>query len=107
MHTVLVFASEPAVASIAKLVAPLSKISKDLIQVALILPTSASKCDIGDISAAIDHKFNDSEGHAYGGYGLKPGEQEPWVVVVRPDAMIGAFVKSTGGVEKYLSLVFG
>ena len=107
VHTVLVFAANSPGASTSRLLAPFSKIPKELVQFALILPPAASESEVGNSPVNMSFAFSDCEGHAYNEYGLKPDGKEPWMVIVRPDAMIGAFVKSAEGVEKYFSLVFG
>ena len=104
-HTVLLFTSDPSGASVSSLLAPFSEVPKDLIQVVLILPPEVSTRNVS-APVNISYVFRDSEGHAYNGYGLKPGGEEIWAVIVRPDGMIGAFAKTVEGVEKYRSLVF-
>lgn len=104
-HTALIFTSDPSGASVSNLLAPFSKVPKEFFQFALVIP-SGTEGNVESVLAGVSHTFIDSEGHAYSGYGLRPSEEEMWVVIVRPDGMIGAFAKSTEGLEKYLSLVF-
>lgn len=101
-HTVLLFSSgdlqdvQPFVEAVVKL--PL-----DLFKIGIIVPAGASVK--GDLSRHVDFILEDTKGYAKEDYGLKE-VTAPTAVIVRPDAMIGAFATSSRGVEKYLSAVF-
>ncbi len=47
--------------------------------------------------------LRDASGHAFKEYGLSPDAIH--VVIVRPDGVIGAFVKGTEGVNKYFNTI--
>ncbi|KAL5507680.1 hypothetical protein ACEPAH_5298 [Sanghuangporus vaninii] len=106
VHTVLVFTAELSAGSIANVLAPFSRIPKELVQIVFILPSGASSPGVDHPSLNIKYTFCDAQGHAYKGYGLQPGEKETTVVIIRPDAVVGAFARTSEGIEKYLSLVF-
>ncbi|KAL5529838.1 hypothetical protein ACEPAF_6095 [Sanghuangporus sanghuang] len=106
VHTVLVFTAEPSAGSIANVLAPFSRIPKELVQIAFILPSGVSSPRVDHPSLNIKHTFCDAQGHAYKGYGLQPGEKETTVVIIRPDGVVGAFARTSEGIKKYLSLVF-
>ncbi|KAL5527978.1 hypothetical protein ACEPAG_6779 [Sanghuangporus baumii] len=106
VHTVLVFTAELSAGSITNVLAPFSKVPKELVQIAFILPSGVSSPHVDLPSLNIKHTFFDAQGHAYKGYGLQPGEKEMTVVIIRPDAVVGAFARTSEGIEKYLSLVF-
>ncbi|KAL5527177.1 hypothetical protein ACEPAG_5968 [Sanghuangporus baumii] len=71
-----------------------------LIRAAVIVPKDSSSA----VGKDVDVVLADKEGHAYKGYGIEKDANV--VVIVRPDAMIGAFAVSSGGVERYLTKVF-
>lgn len=54
---------------------------------------------------AVDYVFEDREGLAYAGYGVDRKADIPSVVIVRPDAMVGAYVHTVQGVEVYSGLL--
>lgn len=102
-HTILLFSPSLSEEKIPALLVPLQKLEKNLFQVAIILNSES----IIDDSISLHHTvFKDAGGHAFSGYGIKDIREEPLAVVVRPDAMIGAFIRSASGLEEYLSNVF-
>ena len=102
-HTILLFSPSLSEEKIPALLVPLQKLEKNLFQVAVILNSES----IIDDSISLHHTvFKDAGGHAFSGYGIKDIREEPLAVVVRPDAMIGAFIRSASGLEEYLSNVF-
>ncbi|EJC99073.1 uncharacterized protein FOMMEDRAFT_161305 [Fomitiporia mediterranea MF3/22] len=105
IHTVLLFVADgPAVEQARAIISPFSSIDPGLIQKVLVLPAGTDPSNIS--TREMKHVVVDSEGHAFTNYGVDPSESSPTVVVVRPDAMIGAFLKTEAGARKYLSLVF-
>ncbi|KAI5121033.1 hypothetical protein M0805_008609 [Coniferiporia weirii] len=105
-HTVLVFSPLRSMENIQAMLGPFKALTPGLVQVALILPALTSN-DASIPSVDVDYVFEDTKGYAHTGYGISAEDDEPTVVVIRPDGMIGAFVRTAVGVEKYLSTVFG
>ncbi|EJC99069.1 uncharacterized protein FOMMEDRAFT_170810 [Fomitiporia mediterranea MF3/22] len=106
MHTVLLFVTDQSLLGQARaIIAPFSLIDSELIQKVLVLTSGvdASSKTVSDMTYVVV----DSEGHAFANYGVDPSDRSPTVVVIRPDAMIGAFLKTEAGTNKYLSSVFG
>ncbi|KAI5120175.1 hypothetical protein M0805_008441 [Coniferiporia weirii] len=99
-HTILVFSADATL--FLELRRALKRLPGDLVRTLLIVP-SASSLLSGEGSGA-DLVLEDREGHAFRGYGV---EGIADVVVVRPDGMIGAFVKGSKGVESYFTKVLG
>ncbi|KAL5508462.1 hypothetical protein ACEPAH_6081 [Sanghuangporus vaninii] len=98
-HISLVFSSDQ---SFIKAVQDVLKVLPDgLIRTVLIVPQDASISSVGE---DVDLVLDDKEGHAYKGYGIEKDANV--VMIVRPDAMIGAFAVSLSGVERYLNKVF-
>ncbi|EJC99072.1 uncharacterized protein FOMMEDRAFT_113673 [Fomitiporia mediterranea MF3/22] len=105
MHTTLLFvADQSLIEQASAIITPFSSIDPGLIQKVLVLPAGT---DASNISAS-DARYIvvDSQGHAFTNYGVDPSESSPTVVVVRPDAVIGAFLRTEAGTRKYLSTVF-
>ncbi|KAF7292762.1 FAD-binding-3 domain-containing protein [Mycena indigotica] len=97
-HTLLLFGSVDA----PSILAIVGRIPVKLVNVILLLPQG--NCHRSDVELDGILVLHDSGGHAYIGYGLAPGDST--VVVVRPDAMVGAVVPDAAGVEQYLEKVF-
>ncbi|KDQ08401.1 hypothetical protein BOTBODRAFT_148729 [Botryobasidium botryosum FD-172 SS1] len=56
-------------------------------------------------SAQASYKiFEDKDGHARKGYDV--GDDGTWIVIVRPDGVVGAIVKGSEGVKSYFSGIF-
>ncbi|KAH8110165.1 FAD binding domain-containing protein [Phellopilus nigrolimitatus] len=104
VHTALVFAPRSAGAA-QPLLDALRGLQAGLLRTALVLPAGAPR--EGVPSANVDLAFEDTEGHAFGGYGLDATGDAPTVVLVRPDGMVGAFARSAAGIKDYLSAVYG
>ncbi|EJC98969.1 uncharacterized protein FOMMEDRAFT_113569 [Fomitiporia mediterranea MF3/22] len=105
MHTVLLFVADQSLVEQAHtIIAPLSSIDGGLIQKVLVFPAGV---DASNFSTS-DMKYIvvDLEGHAFTNYGVNRLDGSPTVVIVRPDAMIGAFLKTEAGTRKYISAVF-
>lgn len=68
----------------------------------LIIPSGSSVESYETTS--FEYVLRDTENHAHQGYGVD--QATPAVVIVRPDAHIGAFCTSTAGVGNYISRVF-
>ncbi|EJC98844.1 uncharacterized protein FOMMEDRAFT_113384 [Fomitiporia mediterranea MF3/22] len=103
-HTVLLFVADQSQVEQARaIISPFSSIDTGLIQGILVFPADT---DASNISGSdMEFVVVDSEGHAFTNYGINT-EGLPTVVVVRPDAIIGAFLKAEAGTRKYLSAVF-
>ena len=101
-HTVLIFAPVHAFEAVQEIIGALEKYPRGLVRPVLILPKNARSEGLG-ISEDIV-VLQDAEGHAYTGYGLP--EDILSVAIVRPDGVIGAFVKGTAGADRYFSLIF-
>ncbi|KAL5488260.1 hypothetical protein ACEPAI_6368 [Sanghuangporus weigelae] len=98
-HIALLFSSDQSFVKSAQNM--LRVLPEGLISTVVIVPkdsTSAVGKDVVDVVLA------DKEGHAYKGYGIE--KDATVVVIVRPDAMVGAFAVSSAGVERYLTKVF-
>ncbi|KAI5119306.1 hypothetical protein M0805_008221 [Coniferiporia weirii] len=102
VHSVLVFSADTALFLELKRV--LKRLPANLVQTLLIVPNT-NALPGGDGSKA-DLVLEDKEGHAYRGYGYGVDDSAK-IVVVRPDGMIGAFAKGSGGVEGYFTEVLG
>ncbi|KDQ06117.1 hypothetical protein BOTBODRAFT_141286 [Botryobasidium botryosum FD-172 SS1] len=57
-------------------------------------------------AGAAHKKLVDSDGHAGRSYQMREDEDGIWIVIVRPDGVIGAIVKGKEGIEKYFSGIF-
>ncbi|KAH8110153.1 FAD binding domain-containing protein [Phellopilus nigrolimitatus] len=104
MHTALVFSPRSA-GEAQPLLDALQGLQPGLFRKVLILPAGTSGKDVP--SAGVYLVFEDTEGHAFGGYGLDAAGDKTTVVLVRPDGMVGAFATSATGIEDYLSVAYG
>ncbi|KAJ6569265.1 FAD binding domain-containing protein [Mycena capillaripes] len=93
MHTVLLFGHGDE-ANVAEVLAGLPK---DAVRAVEVLAP-------GQRTAGSVLVLEDQAGHAYAGYGMNANE--PTVVVVRPDGVVGAVVSSVEGVEQYFKKIF-
>ncbi|TFK73744.1 hypothetical protein BDN72DRAFT_875643 [Pluteus cervinus] len=77
------------------------KPKKDLFETVLVLRDSLTQVANPD---SFDSIIHDIDGHASHAYGIQRG----WatIVVIRPDAYIGAILHDTTGLQKYLETVF-
>ncbi|EJD01753.1 uncharacterized protein FOMMEDRAFT_126912 [Fomitiporia mediterranea MF3/22] len=108
-HTALIFTSNPSDATTREVLDSMTKLHSGLVRTSLILPKDSSYTAKDISSPGIDFVFKDTEGHAYTGYGINGNgelEKATTVVIVRPDAVVGAFAMSKAGVDRYLSTVF-
>ncbi|KAI0032218.1 FAD binding domain-containing protein [Vararia minispora EC-137] len=91
-HTVIVF--DLALATgVSKIVAGYPG---DAIRTVIVQPT-------GENAAAVSGVLVDTMGHAARAYDVDTGVK---VVVIRPDGVVGALLKTNSGVEKYFSKIF-
>ncbi|KAI5117285.1 hypothetical protein M0805_009181 [Coniferiporia weirii] len=81
----------------------LKRLPENLVQT-LVIVSSTNALNPSVAGPKADLVLEDKEGHAYRGYGV---DDIAKVVVVRPDGMIGAFAKGSGGVKSYFKKVLG
>ena len=93
-HTVLVL--DPALQESA--FAAISSYPKDVIRMAVVFPKSVKVQAIDEGMA-----FCDSEGHTHRAYSTELGTK---VVIVRPEGVVGALLRSTEDIAKYFSRIF-
>lgn len=111
-HTVLVSVTPESAGGLASVLAPLKDTNAELIKANVVRIVYIFAKDIGrnlvETVVTEDGKqgYIDAGGHAFVGYGIDPTSSTSTAVVVRPDGMIGAFVISAKGVEKYIRTVF-
>lgn len=103
-HTALIFATPASAQDALTLLATTEAFRTCGLRKILILP-KGSAADADWDTAGVD-VLEDSEGHAFEGYGIKSDATSPTLVIVRPDGMIGAFVTSEAGAKKYINVVF-
>lgn len=102
-HTILLF--DPTIEQVHETTSRLPKAARKAFRVVVILSSdhSAGSFSGSDVSD-IDHILLDTNGHAHTAYlPVKAGFP---VIVVRPDSVIGAVVKGSAGIDKYLAVVF-
>lgn len=104
-HTALLFASDLAQAKstveVLKASAPAGTV-----HTVLVLPKEYDASDVEALKATpVDAIVVDSNGHAHTYY--PPAGAGFTTIVVRPDGVVGAVVKSTDGLKTYLKGVFG
>ncbi|KAF8178144.1 FAD binding domain-containing protein [Mycena galopus ATCC 62051] len=92
MHTVLLFGGD-ARAEV------LDRLPKEAVRAVRLLPQGQTVGDAATSALVLE----DRDGHAYAGYGLGP--DEPTVVIVRPDGVVGAVVAGAEGVESYFEKI--
>lgn len=103
-HVALVFASSASIKKALALLTPLNRTASNDFRRLLVLPKCGAKdagLDLSGVEAVVD-----SEGHAFASYGIQSDGTAPMVVIVRPDAMVGAFALTEAGVENYMKAVF-
>ena len=101
-HSVLVFANKYEEDSALALSAVINRLpGKTTIRSVLILPAESN---VNQVRTVYDEVLIDSGNHAYAAYGL-PSDQS-YIVVVRPDGVIGARVHEIAGVERYFQKIF-
>lgn len=101
-HSVLVFAEKYEENLALELSSVINQVSgKTTIRSVLILPPESN---VVNQTGYYDEVFIDSGNHGYTGYGL-PNRQS-WIVVVRPDGVVGARVQDVAGVKRYFQTIF-
>lgn len=106
-HTVLVFASSEA--KINTFASALNNVPAEVVQSAVIIPqeTPVREQDLETEftwTSKVDHALKDCDAHMYRAY-RPEGSQDEVAVIVRPDDIIGAIVKSGEGITKYFSKI--
>ncbi|EIW80670.1 hypothetical protein CONPUDRAFT_57524 [Coniophora puteana RWD-64-598 SS2] len=96
-HTALVFSPDVQTAvELVRLLEAYAAIARTVV----VLPAATS----GGASIASARVLVDKEGYAHNHYLVK---DEPRVVIVRPDGVVGAIVAGSSGVQKYFGLIQG
>ncbi|KAI5117949.1 hypothetical protein M0805_004714 [Coniferiporia weirii] len=101
VHTILVFSSDTTFVRDVNEVA--QKLPAQLVRTLALIP-AGTETQTPVEGPMVDLVLEDSEGHAFTGYELDSTTST--VVIVRPDAMIGAFVKEPAGINRYFSMIF-
>ncbi|KAJ7252731.1 FAD binding domain-containing protein [Mycena haematopus] len=98
-HTVLIFSGQASrFTAVIRLLAPLAP---QTIQCVVVVRAQATT--LAGQQGLADWVLEDRAGHAYNTYALRDGCD---IVVVRPDGLIGAIVRSRGGLQRYFKGVF-
>ncbi|KAF9263188.1 hypothetical protein L218DRAFT_1077428 [Marasmius fiardii PR-910] len=101
VHTVLVFdGHEEGCVSVLE---QLSRCPRGTVQSVVLHPKSSAP--VAGAAGRADRVLEDRDGFAYGNYRIE-GDNVKRVVVVRPDAYIGALVEGNEGLERYFSGIF-
>jgi len=100
-HSVLVFTKKYEEHLALALSSVINRLPEKTVRSVLILPFESNVQDLGSV---YDEVLIDSGGHAYGGYGL-PNDDQSYIVVVRPDGVVGARVREVAGVERYFQKI--
>ncbi|KAF7792784.1 hypothetical protein EIP86_003883 [Pleurotus ostreatoroseus] len=98
-HTPLVFATDTNVAE--HILHELHRYPEGSMKKIVILPRGAAHTSV----SGADLTLIDKEGHAYEAY--PPAGEGYHAIVVRPDGVIGAVVRSAAGVKRYFDGIFG
>jgi hypothetical protein len=101
-HSVLVFTKKYEEDLTLALSSVINRLPEKTVRSVLILPSESNVKELGSV---YDEVLIDSGGHAYGGYGL-PIDDQSYIVVVRPDGVVGARVNEVAGVERYFQKIF-
>ncbi|KAF4620929.1 hypothetical protein D9613_000933 [Agrocybe pediades] len=103
-HTVLIFAGVSANAA-SEMRDVLQQLPAGTVRSILVLPKDTEGSSASDLAAKglFDQVIIDTEGYAYSGYHVK---EEPSVIVVRPDGIVGARVRGEAGLKKYFQNIF-
>ncbi|KAF5350212.1 hypothetical protein D9758_007860 [Tetrapyrgos nigripes] len=102
VHTVIVFAGATGTDEQDAVLKAVTQYPKGTVQTVVVYPTSSSAMD--SLSAQADYVLVDCEGHAYKNYVVSDTELS--VVVVRPDAYIGALILQRDSLESYFKNIF-
>ena len=102
-HPVLVFTKKYEEHSALALTSVINRLPGKTVRSILILP---SQSDVNELQVGVvyDEVYIDSGDHAYAAYNL-PSDQS-WIVVVRPDGVVGARVHGVDGIERYFQKIF-
>lgn len=103
-HTVLLF--NPTIEQVQVTTSLLPKAVREAFRVVVILsPGLDATAYTDDKVSGVDYILLDTKGHANAAY--YPVQAGFSTIVVRPDGVLGAVVKDSEGIEKYLSIFFG
>ena len=102
-HTAFIFDGRVDKSDSYPLIQATGTLPAETFQKVYIIP-STSNLGVDDAPGNADYVLKDEQGYAFKHFGLS--EQGTSVVIVRPDAMVGAFALTEGGVEQYVSAVF-
>nr|GAT46732.1 predicted protein [Mycena chlorophos] len=98
-HSLLIFNDNPNRCSSAMRL--LGSFPRDAVQAVIVLRPQAQLSP--EVSAVADWVIEDHNGHAYSAYSLR---EDCDIVVVRPDGLIGAILRSGKGLLRYFDAVF-
>ncbi|KDQ12569.1 hypothetical protein BOTBODRAFT_56631 [Botryobasidium botryosum FD-172 SS1] len=105
LHTALIFAQQdgsinPDILRAFDSYNALAHTNSPLVQAIVLYPSAPPSHSRGNLPAS--KALVDRDGHAYGGYAI--GADGPaYVVIVRPDGVVGAIVAGADGIERYFS----
>ncbi|KAH7914816.1 FAD binding domain-containing protein [Hygrophoropsis aurantiaca] len=99
-HTVIIFTDNSTHAQ--SIVSALKRYPSDIVSPTIVYPRGWSRGHETEIAAAL--QVIDGEGHAYQGYNVVMERTK--IVVVRPDGVVGALVRSVDGLERYFGQIF-
>jgi hypothetical protein len=107
-HTAIIFLPSTDDANGAKTLADaLLTFPRGMINVLVILPADVTTNIPASFAplAAVGPVLSDSRGYAFSSYGIHASG--PTVVIVRPDAYVGAYTQGIEAITKYRDMVFG
>ncbi|KDQ12566.1 hypothetical protein BOTBODRAFT_176256 [Botryobasidium botryosum FD-172 SS1] len=105
LHTALVFAQQdgsinPDILRALDSYNALTHANSPLVQAITLYPSAPPSHLRGNLPAS--KALVDRDGHAYGGYAIE-ADGPAYVVIVRPDGVVGAIVAGADGIERYFS----
>ena len=100
-HSVLVFTKTYEERSALALSSVINRLPGNTVRSVLVVPFESNISELGTV---YNEAFIDSGGHACLSYGL-PSDQS-YVVVIRPDGVVGARVHEVAGIERYFRKIF-
>ena len=103
-HTALIFDGRAIKSGTNSLIQAVDALPAETFQKVYIFPSTFSRELDTDVRGKADYVVKDEQGYAFKHFGLS--EKDASVVIVRPDAMVGAFALTEAGVRKYVSAVF-
>ena len=101
-HSVLVFGKKYEEHLSLALSSVIERLPKQTVRSILVLPSESHVNELG--ATVYDEVLIDSQGYGYPGYGLP--DDKSYIVVVRPDGVVGARVHDVSGVERYFQKIF-